>query len=151
MDIQKHQVLFIDIANSCASQMAEALMLSIAGDKFEPHSAGLEPALEIHPLTIESMADINIDITDHFPKNIKTYIEKGTTDFVIIVCDLPEKQRPEVSSSIPETHRYYWPIYNPASAVGSEKEQRDVFDRIRDELKDKIENLVAELDADPAL
>lgn len=64
----KQKVLFVCVHNSARSQMAEALLKQIAGDRFEVESAGLEPG-ELNPLAVEVMKEIGIDISRGIPKD----------------------------------------------------------------------------------
>jgi arsenate reductase (thioredoxin) len=73
--VSKPVVLFLCTANSARSQMAEALLRKHAGDRFEVHSAGLEPA-GIHPLTIQVLDEAGIDLQGQRSKSVKEYLGK---------------------------------------------------------------------------
>jgi arsenate reductase len=59
----KMRVLFLCTGNSCRSQMAEAFLRKIDGDRFEALSAGAQPAGSVHPLAIQVMAEVGLDIS----------------------------------------------------------------------------------------
>ncbi|MHA1267732.1 MAG: arsenate reductase ArsC [Candidatus Helarchaeota archaeon] len=65
--MNKKKILFLCSQNSCRSQMAEGLLRHFAGNHFEVFSAGIEPAPEIHPLAVEVMREIGIDISQQQP------------------------------------------------------------------------------------
>ena len=151
MDIQKHKVLFLDITNSCVSQMAEALLNNMAGDLFEAHSAGTKPAIEIHPLTIQAMNDINIDISGQMPKSAGVHLDKDAIGFVIAVCEIDPKECSAISPSIPDSHRLFWHLTDPLHAVGSEDDRYEITLRVRNELKDKIQTFIEQTKLDPTV
>ncbi len=68
MESNKPAVLVICTGNSCRSQMAEGFIRRYAGDRFDIHSAGLEPKTEIHPLAKQVMAEIGIDLGGQYPQ-----------------------------------------------------------------------------------
>lgn len=80
------KVLFLCTGNSARSQMAEALLRKHAGDRFEVHSAGLEPK-GINPYTIRVMDEIGIDIRGQSSKDVMTYMGRVHFGYVITVCD----------------------------------------------------------------
>lgn len=61
-DMEKKKVLFVCVHNSARSQMAEAILNSMAGDRFKAESAGLEP-VSLNPLAVEAMREVGIDIS----------------------------------------------------------------------------------------
>jgi protein-tyrosine-phosphatase len=69
----KKRVLFVCIGNSCRSQMAEAFARSYSRGAIEIASAGIAPAVNVAPLTRETLAKWNLRIDDHFPKPIENF------------------------------------------------------------------------------
>jgi protein-tyrosine-phosphatase len=80
--MRKQRVLFLCTQNSARSQMAEGLLRDMAGDRFEAYSAGIDPTGEVHPCAVEAMREIGIDISDQYPKGLKTYM--GTD--LLVMC-----------------------------------------------------------------
>jgi arsenate reductase len=78
----KQRVLFVCIGNSCRSQMAEGFARAFGGDVMIPASAGLAPASMVAPATIRAMDERNIDLRDHFPKNLR---QLGRAEFDLTV------------------------------------------------------------------
>ena len=89
------KVLFLCTQNSARSQMAEALLRHLAGDRFEVMSAGIEPTDQIHPCAVEAMREIGIDISDQYPKDLKTYMGNEYFNYLVIVCARAEEQCPK--------------------------------------------------------
>ena len=135
---KKQNVLFLCNDNSVRSQMAEGLLRHIAGDRFEPLSAGLEPENEVHPFAIKVMAEIGIDISDQKPKTVDTFLGKTMIHDLMILCDKAQATCPRVWPGTPFQKRYYWPVTNPEEMCGSKEEQLAFFREVRDDLKQKI-------------
>ena len=72
----KEKVLFICVHNSARSQMAEAFLKDLAGDKFEVESAGIEPGV-LNPLVVESMKEVGIDISGNKTKSALDFFKEG--------------------------------------------------------------------------
>jgi arsenate reductase (thioredoxin) len=135
----KKRVLFLCTGNSCRSQMAEGWLRHLAGDRLESLSAGAKPAGYVHPLAIRVMQEIGIDISRQTSKSIHDFVPpKGIPpDVVISVCSNAEKECPMFPG---EVERWHWPIDDPVHATGSEDEKLSEFRRVRDEIREKIEN-----------
>src|SRR5947209_110193 len=89
----KTRVLFVCIHNSARSQMAEALLNSFAGDRFEAHSAGLEPG-KLNPLAVEAMRQVGIDISANHTNSVDSLVRLGVNfDYIITVCDDANAER----------------------------------------------------------
>ena len=85
--MKKKKVLFICVHNSARSQMAEAFLKKMAGDRFEVESAGLEPC-KLNPLAVEAMKEAGIDISGNKTKSVFDFYKQGKQyDCVITVCD----------------------------------------------------------------
>lgn len=119
-------VLFLCTGNSARSQMAEALLRSKAPDRFDARSAGTDPAPAVHPLAIEAMQDIGIDISNQKPKGVSEYLGHIAARHLIIVCDGANQKCPSVYPGV--VTRDFWPIDDPASSeptLGRFREARD--------------------------
>lgn len=139
----KHKVLFICVHNSARSQMAEAWANLLCGDLMEAESAGLEPGT-IHPLTIKVMKEVGIDLSNKKTQSVFDLVKKGKIfSFVITVCDESNAERCPVFPGI--TKRIHWSIPDPAAANGSEDEKIETFRKIRDSIRDKVEDLCREI------
>ncbi len=119
--------------------MAEGLLRSLAGDRFEVHSAGTQPQ-GVNPGAIRAMAELGIDISQHRSDHVDRYIQSGI-DTVITVCDRAASNCPTLPA---QAHKVHWSFDDPATAAGSETERRAVFQRVRDELAEAIRGWLAE-------
>lgn len=137
---RKSNVLFLCTGNSCRSQMAEGLLRNLAGDRFNAFSAGMEEKDSVHPLAIKVMNEIGIDISGQKPKSLKTYLGKETILYMMVVCDKAAKTCPRVWPGLSDKNRFYWPFDDPDEAAGSEGEKLKVFRRVRDEIREKLED-----------
>jgi arsenate reductase (thioredoxin) len=109
--MRKQKVLFLCTQNSARSQMAEGFLRRLAGDRFEAYSAGIAPTNEIHPCAVEAMREIGIDISDQYPKGLKTYMGKQTFNYLIIVCARAEERCPKTFPGVGTT--FSWIFEDP--------------------------------------
>jgi arsenate reductase len=126
----KKRVLFLCTGNSARSQMAEALLRRFAGDKFDVFSAGTD-AKGLHPLSVETMREIGIDISHHASKDVATYAN-DKFDYVITVCDRAKEHCP----IFPGAEPIHWGFDDPAEATA--ERQLHTFRRVRDEIRQRI-------------
>ena len=136
------RVLFICRHNSARSQMAEAYLRQLGGDEFEVESAGIEPG-ELNSYIIEIMKEDGIDISNHTTNDVfKFFQEERRYDMIISVCS------PEVDKQCPifpgKALRMNWPFADPAQFEGDREEVLAFIRPIRDEIKHKIESLIAD-------
>ena len=132
--MNKPKVLFLCTGNSARSQMAEALLRSYAGERFEVFSAGLEPR-GINPLTIQVMEEIGLDLSGHTSKDLYTFIGKTSFDYMITVCGRAEKSCPIFPGM---GTRLHWDIEDPSKFVGTPAEKIAKFRDARERLDQKI-------------
>jgi len=129
-------VLFLCVANSARSQMAEGLARHLLGPGIRVLSAGSSPA-GVNPHAIEAMAEIGIDISMHASKAV-TEIELDRIDLVVTLC--AEEMCPVLPGHV---RRLHWPIADPASsdAALSDAELRQRFRSARDQIRARIGEL----------
>jgi arsenate reductase len=130
----KARILFLCTHNSARSQMAEGLLRHLAGDRFEVHSAGTEAA-HVRPLAIRAMGESGIDISGQESKTLEVYLGQPF-EYVITVCDEANEACPFFPGA---KKRLHWSFEDPSRANGSEEEQPAVFRRVRDEIRQRIE------------
>ncbi len=131
MSTPKPTVLVLCTGNSCRSHLAEGVLRSVAGELFEVASAGSKPAGYVHPLAIEVMHEIGIDISGHQSKHMKEFIDRPV-ETVITVCGNADQACPIFPGQV---NRHHWPFDDPAHATGTTEEQRAVFRRVRNEIR----------------
>jgi arsenate reductase (thioredoxin) len=114
--------------------MAEGYLRHVAGEAFEPLSAGVEPK-GLNPLAVEAMKEIGIDISQQASKDVRSFLGQAIP-YVITVCDNAKQRCP----IFPRTYKFlHWSLEDPAEAVGSHDEKMAVFRRVRDEIRQRIE------------
>ena len=142
MSNKKKKVLFICIHNSARSQMAETFLNDLGGDKFEAESAGLEPGT-LNPVVVQVMSEAGYDISGNSTNSVFDFHkEKRSYDIVVAVCSKEAEERCPI---FPGTGaRLHWPFDDPSAAQGSDEDKLEVFRRVRDEIREKIEHWLAE-------
>jgi arsenate reductase (thioredoxin) len=127
-------ILFLCVANSARSQMAEGLAKVILGESFTITSAGSNPSF-VHPLAIKVMAEMNIDISNQSSKSVAT-IDLSKIDRIITLCQ--DEVCPCVTA---KTEREHWPLPDPAIPTHDKTAQLEQFRKVRDMLVEKINDL----------
>jgi arsenate reductase (thioredoxin) len=137
--MKSQSILFLCVANSARSQMAEGLARSMLGPEVRVQSAGSKPST-INPYAVEAMREIGIDITSHRSKSADT-IDAASIDTVITLC--AEEVCPVLLGKV---HRLHWPIEDAASTDPSLTREQLLarFRKARDEIRAKLEAFKAE-------
>ena len=138
----KQRILFLCTGNSCRSQMAEGLLRSLAGARFEVRSAGTRPQ-GVNARAVAAMRELGIDISAQSSDHVDSYLGTGV-DTVITVCDHAAENCPTFPERV---RRIHWSFDDPAKATGTEAERMEVFRRVRDEIRDALRNWLAGPDA----
>jgi arsenate reductase len=133
----KKKILVLCTGNSCRSQMAEGYFKSMAGDRFDVFSAGLEPSI-VNPWAIQVMKEDGMDISTHSSKDVDQFVGKRF-DYIITVCDNAKERCPFFPG---QAERIHWSFEDPAAASGTEAEILAVFRKVRDQIRDKIERFL---------
>jgi arsenate reductase (thioredoxin) len=127
-------VLFLCTGNSARSQMAEGLVNHFLGERWTAFSAGTSPSGYVHPLAVQAMAELGVDISGQRSKSTDEFRDE-TFDLVATVCDHAAANCP-VWLGRGRTVHLGFP--DPAAATGSEEEQLAVFRQVRDGLREEI-------------
>jgi arsenate reductase len=128
------KVLFICIHNSAPSQMAEGLLNCLYGDRYQAFSAGVRPG-RVHPLAIDVMAEIGIDISHHRSKSIEEVME-SFYDSVVTLCDDARESCPIYPGGAELRHH---PFEDPSTFDSTPEELVNKFREVRDRIKEWIE------------
>ncbi|MCG8570173.1 MAG: arsenate reductase ArsC [Spirochaetes bacterium] len=140
--MSKIKVLFVCIHNSARSQMAEAYLKTLGGDRFEVESAGLEPG-KLNPNVVKVLKEIDIDISSHQTKSVFDFLKQNKSyHFVITVCDETASERCPIFPG--RVTRQHWPFPDPSSFTGSEEEVLAKTREVRDMIKERVENFIVE-------
>jgi arsenate reductase len=137
--MDKQRVLFLCTGNSARSQMAEAFLRKHGGDRFEAHSAGLEPK-GLNPFTVKVMDEVGIDVSGQTSKGVKP-ISAKLFQHLITVCDA-DKNCPTVWPGV--NNRMHWSFQDPAAVEGTDEEKLAKFREVRDLIEAKIINWLSE-------
>jgi arsenate reductase len=137
MIMKKDKILFVCVHNSARSQMAEAFLNHLAGDRFEARSAGLEPGV-LNPLVVEVMQELGIDISGNQAKDVFEMFKRGEMySYVITVCDGANAERCPIFPGI--VSRLHWSFNDPAAVQGTHAEKLAAIRIIRDEIRAAVE------------
>ena len=132
------QVLFLCTGNSCRSQMAEGLVNHFLGEVWQAYSAGTDPAGYVHPLAVEAMAELRIDISGQQSKPADQFRDVDL-DLVVTVCDDAAENCPVWLGQGHKVHRSF---RDPATAAGTYEERLAIFRQVRDEIRREILDLL---------
>ncbi len=130
MSQMKPTILILCTGNSCRSHLAEGLLRRALGDLADVQSAGSNPSGYVHPLAIEVMREVGIDISGHRSKHMNGFLNQRV-ETVITVCGNADQACPTYPGQV---NRYHWGFDDPAHATGSDSEKLAVFRRVRDEI-----------------
>lgn len=126
-------VMFVCVHNAGRSQMAQGFLQHLAGDRVEVRSSGTMPADQVNPSAVEAMAELGIDIADAKPK-VLTDEDVRASDYVITMgCG-------DACPFYPGKKYLDWKLDDPAG------KGVEAVRPIRDQIKELVENLVAEID-----
>jgi arsenate reductase len=145
--MNRKRVLFVCTGNSARSIMAEAVLRSLAGDRFEVFSAGMEPK-GVNPLTIRALNERGIDTTGLRSKDTMEFLGQMRVHYAIVVCDKAQQSCPRIQPFAMET--LYWPFPDPAAATGSEEEKLEVFRDVLTQVQSRIVCWLSEVQAGTA-
>jgi arsenate reductase len=135
-------VLFVCTGNSCRSQMAEGWLRTLAGDRIQADSAGIE----VHgrnDRAVAAMAEAGVDISSQ-DSTLLTDEQLQWADLVVTVCGHADETCPMLP---PGTRKEHWPLEDPARATGSEAEVMAVFRETLEEIRARVADLIDRLDS----
>lgn len=130
------RLLFLCVANSARSQMAEGLARKILGSHWQVASGGSAPSGQIHPLAVQVMKEVGIDLHHQHSKNFQTLPKEflDHVDYVITLC---------AEEECPITHlkakKISWAMPDPAGQGSTEDEKLWAFRKARDLIQTKLE------------
>lgn len=125
------KIVFLCVANSARSQMAEGLARALLDQNVQILSAGSKPAF-VHPIAIEVMKELGIDISKHRSKGVDE-LNLSDANYVITLC--ADEVCPVFIGTATKLH---WPFADPAAPEKSQPEQLDSFRSVRDQISDKF-------------
>jgi arsenate reductase (thioredoxin) len=137
--MSKKTLYFLCTGNSCRSQIAEGFGKKYLGEEYEVYSAGIE-AHGLNPSAVKAMKELDIDISKQTSDIIDPEI-LNKADYVITLCGDANDKCPITPSHVT---RWHWGFDDPAKAEGTEEEKWAVFQRIRDEIGQRIKKFAEE-------
>lgn len=133
-------ILFLCTGNSCRSQMAEGWAHHLAGPQFTVQSAGIE-AHGKNLRAIAAMQEAGIDISQQASTRVDEAM-LAAVDLVITVCGHADEHCPILP---PGARKEHWPLDDPAKATGTEDEIMAVFRTSRDDIRQRVTDLIERL------
>jgi len=135
-------ILFLCVANSARSQIAEGLAKAMLGSNHNIQSAGSIPSGKVHPHAISTMKDIGIDISDHYSKSTDDLDDNflKNLDYAITLC--AEEVCPLLPGSANSLH---WMNEDPANYSYNEKELKDAFIKTKKDIDNQIKKFIIEI------
>ncbi|SEP65556.1 arsenate reductase [Virgibacillus subterraneus] len=131
--MSKKTIYFLCTGNSCRSQMAEGWAKKFLSEEWEVKSAGIE-AHGLNPKAVKVMGEVDIDISDQKSEIIDMDILNNAAMAITLCGDAADK----CPMTPPHVKREHWGFDDPAKAKGTEEEQWRVFQRVRDQIGERI-------------
>jgi arsenate reductase len=137
--MRKRKVLFLCTGNSCRSQIAEAIVNAQLNEEWVAVSAGTNPTGFVHPNVLKVLSEIGIN---HQGKSKSTdQFRSEVFDLVVTVCDDAAENCPVWLGAGKKVHSGF---PDPAKAQGSDEEILEAFRKVRDDIREKVTNLLLE-------
>lgn len=130
----KPKVLFLCTGNSARSQMAEGYLRSVAGERFDVMSAGIEPK-GVNPFAVTAMREIGIDISSQRSKDVREFLGVPV-QIVVTVCSNAREKCPVFPATVKFIH---WDLDDPAAVQGTEDDKLAAFRDARNKIGAHIE------------
>lgn len=125
----KPRVLFLCTGNSARSQMAEGYLRSVAGERFDVMSAGIEPK-GVNPFAVAAMREIGVDISSQRSKDVREFLGVPV-QYVVTVCSNAREKCPVFPATVKFIH---WDLEDPAAVQGTEEEKLAAFRNARNKI-----------------
>ena len=132
--MSKKIIYFLCTGNSCRSQMAEGWAKRYLGEEWDVYSAGIE-AHGLNPNAVKAMEEAGVNISEQKSEMIDMDILNNATLAVTLCGDAADR----CPVTPPHVQREHWGFDDPAKATGTEEEKWKFFQRVRDEIEERIE------------
>lgn len=136
-------ILFLCTGNACRSQIAEAWARKLAPANVRIQSAGIE-AHGKNPRAIAVMREVGIDMSQQNSTVVSGEM-LAATDYLITVCGHADERCPATPGGIRKAH---WPLSDPAKATGSDELIMRTFRETREEIRERVVDLLQQLEND---
>jgi arsenate reductase len=139
MSRRKPKIVFLSTGNATRSLIAEGFLRNFTGDQFDVASSAAEHDA-LNPLANEVMKEAGIDISTHEPKTIAQSV-KESFSYVVAICDSAKERSPVFPFTL---HLLHWSITDPSTPGGLPEHKTEVFRQVRDEIKEKVRQFIAD-------
>ncbi len=134
----KIRVLFVSFDNGIRSQMAEAWVNHLCGDRFDAHSAGIKPAASVNPLAVKAMEERGIDISNKKTRSVFDIYKSGASfSYIVTVCDQTNAEKCPVFLGL--VKQFHWDFPNISAMAEPEEEIFEKVRTVRDSIREKID------------
>ena len=131
-------ILFLCTGNSCRSQMAQAIWQNAGNSEWVAVSAGSRPSGYVHPLALKSIEELGLSVDGLESKSVELFVG-DQIDLAVTVCDHAKEACPVLPGVARTVH---WPFEDPADVTGTDDEKIIQFRKIRDQIKNRIEDFL---------
>ena len=114
--------------------MAQVIWQDLGAGNWHASSAGSKPSGYVHPVAIEMIKELDLNALGLVSKSLEE-IDLDAIDLAVTVCDNAKDDCPLLPTKIETLH---WPFDDPADATGTNEEIKNVFRRVRDEIRERI-------------
>lgn len=135
----KTKLLFLCTGNSCRSQMAEGWLKHLRGDDFEVFSAGIE-AHGLNPLALRAMQEVGVDISSQRSQLLEE-LPVEQLDYVLSVCGHADQHCPDLPKGVQRVHLGFEDPPKLAAGAANDEEAMPHYRRVRDEIKQQLQNI----------
>ena len=139
--MDKIRILFVCVHNSARSQIAEAYVNSLGGDRYFAESAGIEPGPGLNPYVVRVMAEDGIDISHNSVDKAFDFFREGRRyHYVVTVCD---ESQAEQCPLFPGTQmRMHWGFPDPSKFTGADEVIMELTRKVRGQIKTKVQSFL---------
>ena len=130
------RILILCTGNSCRSQMAHGLLQAL-NPRLQVFSAGIQPAEKVHPMAVQVLQEIGIDISQHTPTHVSRYLHEEW-DYVITVCGGANESCPAFVGKVMQ--RLHIGFEDPSLVQGTEQERLKSFRHTRGEIQEQMQH-----------
>lgn len=135
------RILILCTGNSCRSQMAHGLLQAL-NPRLQVFSAGTQPAERVHPMAVQVLQEIGIDISQHTPTHVSRYLHEEW-DYVITVCGGANESCPAFVGKVAQ--RIHIGFADPSLVQGTEQDRLTAFRHTRDEIQEQMQHFHSHL------
>lgn len=132
--METQRVLILCTGNSCRSQMAEGLINHFLGGRWQAYSAGSAPSGQVHPLAVQAMAELDIDISGGVSESVEVYRDLKP-ELIVTVCDNAARNCPVW---VGEGKVRHMPFDDPTEPAGSDADRMAACRRVRDQMQEAL-------------